>query len=129
TCSGAPIYTPEPYTGSFDNFGQFTEPAIFTGNVTLNYRFNKKVSLNAVFVNVLDQCFGGSKVPWNNEGPKIGCSYSSGEYAGNYYNPGNTFQGPSQQYPYAPVFGNVFQQVYGVSANPLQAYFSLNVSL
>ncbi len=68
-------------------------------------------------------------MPGNNAGPKIGCSYSSGAYAGNYYNPGNTFQGRTIQYPYAPVFGNIFQQVYGVSANPLQAFFSLNVNI
>jgi hypothetical protein len=129
SCAGA-VFTPDRYTGNFDNFGQFTEPANFTGNVSMVYRVNKKVSLNAIFVNVFDQCFGGSKVPWNNEGPKIGCWYSnSTEYAGQFYNPGSTFQGPAQQYPYAPVFGNVFQSAYGGSANPFQAYFSVNVNI
>ncbi len=128
TCAGA-IYTPNRYTGQFDNFGQYTEPATFTGNIALGYKLAKNVTFNATLVNVFDQCFGGSKVPWNNQGPKVGCWFTNSNYAGNFYNPGNTFQGPTEQYPYAPVFGNTFQQSYGGAANPFQAYFSLNVNL
>jgi len=57
------------------------------------------------------------QLPWNSAGPKIGCWYTAGttpaNYAGNFYNPGNSFQAPGEQYPYAPTFGNVFQQSYG----------------
>ncbi len=128
TCAGT-IFTPNRFTGSFDNFGQYTEPSTFTGNVALSYDIAKRVTLRATLVNVFDQCFGGTRTPWNNQGPKVGCWYSSGGYAGNFFNPGNSFQGSAQQYPYAPVFGNTFQQAYGGAANPFQAFFSLSAHI
>lgn len=129
TCAGT-IFTPNKYTGHFDNFGQFTEPSQFVTNLQFDYQVSKRVSFSATFANVIDQCFGGGKYPWANAGPRVGCWYATPPtpYAGNFYNPGNTFQG-SAAYPYGPVFGNVFQSAYGGQANPFQAFFSLNVQL
>jgi len=83
-------------------------------------------------VNVVNQCFGGSNVPWANQGSKIGCWYAVSSpllpYAGNFYNPGNSFQGSTGQ-PYGPTFGNTFQQAYGGQTNPFQAFFSVDLSL
>jgi hypothetical protein len=132
SCAGT-VLTPNRFTGSFDTFGEYTEPTNVTGNLAITYQLSKKVTLQATVVNLIDQCFGGSKVPWNNAGPKIGCDYIAGgsaPYAGNYYNPGNSFQSTGEQYPYSPVIGaQVFQSEYSGATAPIQAYLTLSVHL
>lgn len=133
SCTGT-ILTPNQFTGAFDTFGGYTEPTNVTGNLDIKYALNKRVTLRATIVNLLDQCFGGSKVPWNNAGPRIGCNYVAGgsgltPYAGNFYNPGNTFQSAGEQYPYSPVFAQTDQSVYGTAVNPLQLVLTLSVRL
>ena len=130
TCSGA-LFTPNQTTGAFDRFGQYTEPSNLVGNVQISYAASKRVTFQAQLVNVVNQCFGGSKEPWTNAGSKVGCWYGTpptAAYAGNFYNPGNSFQSTAAQ-PYGPTIGNVFQQAYGGQTNPFQAFFSMNVTL
>jgi hypothetical protein len=132
TCSGT-VLTPNQYTGAFDTFGAYTEPTNITGNLDVKYALTKRVTLRATVVNLLDQCFGGSKVPWANAGPRVGCYYAAGAsapYAGNFYNPGDAFQSAGEQYPYSPVVGaQVDQSIYGTSVNPVQLYLTLSVHL
>ena len=132
TCSGA-IFTPNPDTGRFDNFGQYTEPSNLVGNLQISYAASKRVTFQAQLVNVVNQCFGGSNEPWTNAGPHVGCWYTNTNttfpFTGNFYNPGNGFQGTSGQ-PYGPYLStNAFQQAYGGQGSPFQAFFSMNVSL
>jgi outer membrane receptor protein involved in Fe transport len=131
SCAGT-VLTPNRYTGAFDTFGAYTEPTNITANFDVKYDFTKRVSIRAQVVNLLDQCFGGSKVPWANAGPRLGCNYVAGgqaAYAGNFYNPGNAFQSGGNQYPYSPVIAQVDQSVYGTAVNPLQVYVTLELHL
>jgi hypothetical protein len=80
---------------------------------------------------VINQCFGGSQVPWNVWGPHLGCWYNSVGavgYVGNVYNPGNSLQ-PAAAYPYIPSYGTVFQQTYGTASNPFQLFLSAQIKL
>ena len=122
------IVTPDFYTGVFDNYGQFKEPTVFAGNLSLTYDMSAKVTAHLDLVNIVTSCFGGSNVPWA-QGGKVGCNYGSGgSYTGNFYNPGDVID-PYVKYPYNPNFGSVFQSTSGGQGNPFSAYFSLNVKL
>jgi len=129
SCTGS-IIAPNLQTGHFDDFGAFTEPNLLTGNVQLSYDVTKRVTLTATVANAFSQCFGGSNVPWAHYSTKVGCWYANGPqaYAGNFYNPGDKFQGAAGD-AYGPVFGNVFQQAYGGQVNPVQAFLSVNVKI
>ena len=116
---------PDPFTQKFDTPGQFTEPSQLTANLGISYEASKRLKLSVLAVNLYGTCFGGSREPWTNDGPKIGCSYNAatGLQAGNFYNPGNDFQ--HQAYPYFPVTGGIAgQQAYGTNVNPLQVFFT-----
>jgi hypothetical protein len=82
-------------------------------------------------VNVFNRCFGGSNLPWTQNNGVIGCWYTTPTYgwAGNAFNPGDTFQ-PFVQYPYGPVVGyNASQQAYGVQSNPFQLFLTATFRL
>jgi Carboxypeptidase regulatory-like domain/TonB dependent receptor/TonB-dependent Receptor Plug Domain len=126
-CSGT-LLTPDPFTGRFDNYGQFKEPNIFYGNLSLSYDVSPKITARLDLVNVVAKCFGGSGVAWKVSG-SAGCNYGPGGwYVNNFYNPGDKLD-PLVKYPYNPNFGSVFQSSSGGQANPFQAYFSVNVKL
>ncbi len=89
SCPGS-ITAPDPYTGKFDTPGVFVEPSQLLANIGLGYQINPRVTINLLAVNVFGTCFGGSKEPWANAGPKLGCWYNSasGLQAGNFLQPG-----------------------------------------
>jgi hypothetical protein len=126
TCSGA-IVTPDLVTGKFDNFGAFTEPTQITANLQMSYELSPKVTVSLIATNLYNNCFGGSKEPWNTDS-KTGCWYTGSIYDGNFYNPG-VYQEAAFQYPYVPTFGNVFQQAYGGQANPINLYLTAQIKL
>ena len=127
SCTGT-ILTPDPYTGRFDNYAQFKEPSVFYGNLSFSYDVSPKITARLDLVNVVTTCFGGSNVPWKVSG-RDGCNYGpGGVFANNFYNPGDVID-QYVKYPYNPNFGSVFQTTSGGQANPLQAYFSVNVKL
>jgi hypothetical protein len=121
------IVTPNLFTGKFDNFGAFTEPSQITANMQISYDVSPKVSISLIATNIFNRCFGGSKEPWN-QNNQVGCWYTSGIYAGNFYNPGDPMQ-LAFKYPYQPTFGNVFQQAYGGQANPFNLFINATVKI
>ena len=131
SCAGF-LTSPDPFTKTFDNLGAFTEPSSLTFNLGIGYQVSNNIKLNLLAVNVYGTCFGGTNVPWG-AGPKLGCWYGaqSGFAGSNFYNPGNTFQGPNLQYPYLPVAGTNIagQQAYGTNINPFQLFLSAEIKL
>jgi hypothetical protein len=132
TCNAALNAIPNVYTGSFDSIGAFVSPSQLLLSTTISYDFNKRFGISLVAANIMNQCFGGSKEYWTNNGPHV-CSYESGEvsrgYAptGNVYNPGATFE-PFAQYPYFPYLGPYTMGVVNPNA-PFQLYISAHLKL
>jgi hypothetical protein len=129
SCPGF-ITAPNPYTQQFDTPGVFVEPSQLVANLGIGYQANKRLKLNLLAVNMFGTCFGGSKEPWTNYGPKVGCWYGSatGFQAGNFYNPGNGIANQAQ--PYFPVLGGIAgQQAYGTNIQPLQIFLSAQLKI
>jgi hypothetical protein len=103
--SAQPVFAiPNQYTGLFDGIGAFVRPASFQLHLQTSYDLTKRLSLVANFSNLINTCFGGTKVPWSVAGA---CSYG-GPIAGltpygNAYNPGMALQ-PFLSTPYDPGF-------------------------
>jgi outer membrane receptor protein involved in Fe transport len=112
---------PNPFSKRFDNYGQYLEPNVITGNLGISYDLNKKTRVSLLGVNLLSSCFGGSRVPWAVSG-RVGCNLGgiSGTYVGNLYNPGDRLQ-TITQYPYIPNFtsaGNLQNNTGGQALYP-----------
>ncbi|MGZ3509613.1 MAG: carboxypeptidase regulatory-like domain-containing protein [Vulcanimicrobiaceae bacterium] len=153
TCGGSPgpnglFYIPNPYTGAFDGFGAYSNPWLLNFNVQLKYEVNRRITVNAIFANVYNKCFGGSSQPWTNAAPpsRTNCGYAAG---GGYNNPifaggltqapgtgffvgksptdpanGKSFS-PGVFYPYVPV-NNV---ALSAPTLPFQMYFNVQIRL
>ena len=59
------LYIPNPQTGSFATFGQYTEPNILAGNMQIRYDVSPRITLTATAANIFHSCFGGSSTPWS----------------------------------------------------------------
>lgn len=129
TCA-ASLTVPDRFTGKFDNFGAFTEPAALTMNMQFSYDLSKRVTVTLLATNIYNRCFGGDKEPWTNQGDgKVNCWYTSpSQFTGNFFNPGSTLQ-TQFAYPYSPSIGNVFQSSYGGQANPFNLFLNIAVKL
>jgi hypothetical protein len=125
---GVPLMIPDPYTGRFDNFGQFLEPWRLTLNAAVNYELTSQVTATAVFSNIVDSCHQRG-YPW--DAPNI-CLYSS--LPSSFLQPtGGTLAqaaaGPVQlRYPYGMWLNNNNTGFVGVK-QPLQMSFELNWKL
>jgi hypothetical protein len=116
----ANIQIPNQQTGLFDSVGGFTNPTMLTFNLQASYDFTKQFSVQLIASNLYGTCFGGSNEPWNLGDHRNGCAYvANGVPAGNFYNPGDTFQ-PGFQYPYAPLLGSSGQSLPQGSILPTQ---------
>jgi hypothetical protein len=100
---------PNPYTRKFDALGAFVEPGIAQLQIQMSYDVSKNFQIVVGFANVITECFGGSKEPWNVKGA---CSYTAPfDYfsgvadVGNQYNPGAVIQ-PFTNTPYQPNFAS-----------------------
>ncbi len=107
TGCGGTIAIPNFYTGKFDNLGSFVEPNQILLHTQVSYDINKRLTLVGNFSNIVNRCFGGSKVPW---GVNHACTYSAplivgggNQPIGNVYNPGFALQ-PQAFLPYQPTF-------------------------
>ena len=132
TCA-ATISIPNQYTKQFDPLGSFVNPSHLLANVQLSYQATDSVSLVATFVNVINNCFGGTTEPWTGGGSRI-CSYNlpnNGVYAavGNVYNPASIIS-PYVKYPYVGQFGD-FNTDFGTAqiTNPFSMFFAVRVKL
>jgi hypothetical protein len=105
SCSTLASGIPNLQTGTFDGIGAYVEPSQILLSAQLSYQVSKSFSLTANLANLVNTCFGGSKVPWTVPGA---CGYSYAGYGvepsvGNAYNPGDAIQ-PALRNTYAPVF-------------------------
>jgi hypothetical protein len=121
TCGGS-IVIPDQYTNRFDGIGAFVAPSSLQLHLQASYDLSKRVTLVANFANLINTCFGGTKVPFSVSGS---CNYttlagagSGPQPFGNMYNPGNSLQ-PFLSYPYYPTF----------SANPFNMYFEARIKV
>ena len=98
----------EPVTGRFDNVGAFVSPNQLLLHTQVTYDVNKRVTLVGNFANIVNRCWGGTKVPF---AINHACNYvatyvpARDPRAGNQYNPGNHIQ-PFLATPYDPTFPN-----------------------
>jgi hypothetical protein len=103
---------PNLQTGTFDGIGAYVEPSQLLLHIQVAYEVAKNVTLTANLANIVNTCFGGTKVPWAVSGA---CSYGLTNEGitggvGNVYNPGQAIQ-PSGAYSYGPIFN---QQPFGI---------------
>ena len=104
--TGVQVAIPDPFTGRFDGVGGFVQPNRILLHTQITYDVNKRVTLVANFANLIDHCFGGTKVAF-----AVGntCQYSNTlgggviPPIGNAYNPGNAIE-PFLSVPYNPYF-------------------------
>jgi TonB-dependent receptor-like protein/carboxypeptidase family protein len=108
---GAPLAIPEPFTNRFDGVGAFVAPNQLLLHTQITYDVNKRLTLVGNFANIVNRCWGGTKVPFAvnhacNYGATpgtIGVNGGSTQPVGNQYNPGNALQ-PLAATPYFPTF-------------------------
>ena len=86
----------------------------------MNYEVTKNFAITANVTNLLNECFGGTNVPWKISGA---CGYTYNQFGltggiGNTYNPGEPIQ-PSLRYSYVPFF----------SQSPVGVYVNANIKL
>jgi len=111
---------PNPYTGAFDGIGAFVEPTQLQLHMQLSYELSPKVTLVANLTNIVNTCFGGTKVAWSVAGA---CSYgvvgggTAGD-VGNTFNPGAVIQ-PYVNTPYVPTFAGL----------PFSMYFNAKIKI
>jgi hypothetical protein len=99
---------PDPYTHRFDNVGGFVSPSQILLHTQVTYDVNKRVTLVGNFANIVNRCFGGTKVPFAvNHACNYTSTYGAGAgpapLVGGLYNPGQTVQ-PLLASPYLPTF-------------------------
>jgi hypothetical protein len=103
--NGIEVAIPDPYTKAFDGVGAFVEPNQLLLHTQISYDVNKRLTLVGNFANIINRCFGGTKVPFAVNGT---CTYAGTlgavlQPVGNQYNPGNAIQ-PFLAQPYDPYF-------------------------
>jgi outer membrane receptor protein involved in Fe transport len=105
-----PIYlsVPNPFTKRFDGIGAFVSPSQLLLHTQVTYDVNKRVTLVGNFANVINRCFGGTKVPFAvNHACNYTSTYGAGSgpspLSGGIYNPGWALQ-PILSTPYNPLF-------------------------
>jgi hypothetical protein len=124
--AGAPLAIPNPYTGRFDGVGAFVSPNQMLLHTQVTYDVNKRITLVGNFANIVNRCWGGTKVPF---AVNHACNYTSTpggfgigaggtEPIGNRFNPGNAIQ-PLIASPYIPTFPGY----------PFNMYFEARIKL
>ncbi|MGC1381983.1 MAG: carboxypeptidase regulatory-like domain-containing protein [Candidatus Baltobacteraceae bacterium] len=127
---GLPLFTPDRFTGGYDNLGAFKQPWQLQMGLALTYDVNSRVTATLNFTNLLDTC-GQRGYVWEN--PSV-CAYSSLPTnflypAGNFYPNSISSRPPAQlQYPYAFWFNGNNTGFLGV-VEPLQVTGSVNIRL
>jgi TonB dependent receptor/Carboxypeptidase regulatory-like domain/TonB-dependent Receptor Plug Domain len=116
------IAIPDPFTKRFDGVGAFVAPSSLLLHTQITYDVNKRLTLVGNFANIMNRCFGGTKVPF-----AVGnaCGYTSppqfgggNSIYGNAYNPGWALQ-PQSATPYFPLFAGF----------PFNMYFEARIKI
>ncbi len=115
TCGQLAGGIPNVQSGAFDGLGAYVQPSQALLHLQMSYDVTKNVNITANFTNLVNTCFGGSKVPWAVQGA---CGYGLDEAGltggiGNTYNPGDAIQ-PALRYSYEPFWS---QQPVGIYVN------------
>jgi len=104
--AGNPLMTPDPYTGKFDNFGDFKQPSRYTLNMSFGVQMSQSTHAVLTISNIIDKCNQRGYV-WDYSEV---CSYST--LPSSILNPtggslANAAAGPVQlKYPYAMWLNN-----------------------
>ncbi|HEX3465311.1 MAG TPA: TonB-dependent receptor [Candidatus Elarobacter sp.] len=113
---------PNIYTGRFDNIGAFVAPNNIQLHTQVSWDVNKRVTLVGNFANIVNRCFGGTKVAF---AISQACAYiptygagSGPTPVGNVFNPGDNPQ-PFLRTPYDPIF----------SGFPFNMYFEARIKI
>ena len=117
------LAVPNPYTKRFDGVGAFVSPSQLLLHTQVTYDVNKRLTLVGNFANIINRCFGGTKVPFAvNHACNYGATYGAGSgpapLSGGLYNPGNAIQ-PILASPYLPSFPGY----------PFNMYFEARIKL
>jgi hypothetical protein len=117
------LAVPNPYTKRFDGVGGFVSPSQILLHTQVTYDVNKRLTLVGNFANIINRCFGGTKVPFAvNHACNYGATYGAGSgpapLSGGLYNPGNAIQ-PILASPYLPSFPGF----------PFNMYFEARIKL
>ncbi len=128
---------PNPYTGTFDTFGQFQQPWDFNLGLQASYDLTRSVTANLTVTNLLNQCFGGSAEPWTAAHPpsRTVCGYGSNIfYISNFYNGTSPNDVSANGVPLNPAFSPAFMPAPGDDSAynltlPLEVYFQLRFKL
>jgi hypothetical protein len=131
------LYVPNPETGHFDSFGEFTQPWQLNAGLKLSYDVNPKVRASLTVANLVNRCFGGTRAPWTAAYPPSStvCGYSSNIfYVNNFYNGSSPNDVAANGVPLNPYFAHSFTPAYGDTnsgnyPNPLNVYVQLQVKL
>ena len=109
TICGSNFAIPNQFTGRFDNVGGFVAPNQLLLHTQLTYDVHKRVTLVGNFANIINRCWGGTKVPFSvNHACNYVATYGAGsgpQPIGNQFNPGDHLQ-PFLATPYNPMFPN-----------------------
>ncbi|MBV9149821.1 MAG: hypothetical protein JO024_08140, partial [Candidatus Eremiobacteraeota bacterium] len=75
------LFIPNPYTGHFDNPGQYQNPWLFNLNMQMHYDFSPRVGATLVLANIYNRCFGGTQTPWSTAEPPgtVVCGYDTNQ--------------------------------------------------
>jgi hypothetical protein len=98
---------PDLYTHRFDGVGGFVAPNSVLLHTQITYDVNKRLTLVGNFANIINRCWGGTRVPF---AVNTACGYTTptiegglNNNIGNAYNPGWNLQ-PQVVDPYFPTF-------------------------
>ncbi len=145
TCPGV-VAIPDPFTGSYDAIGSFTQPNELIANLQLSYDVSPRIQLVGILTNIVNYCWGGSQMPWAFNDGNV-CAYGNGtsELAGTVYpvapygTPGATVNPPGypgsiiqpfRKFPYEPSFGPPLVAAENTSTKePIQFYLTANIKL
>jgi hypothetical protein len=136
------VFIPNPYTGSYDGIGSYTQPNELISNLQLSYDVSPRIQIVGILTNISNYCWGGSNMPWSFNDGNI-CAY--GNVGGTVYpvapygtpgavvNPpgyaGSVIQ-PFRKFPYEPTFGPALVSAEnGSTKAPLQFYITANLKI
>jgi Carboxypeptidase regulatory-like domain/TonB dependent receptor len=129
SCTGV-LFTPDPFTGTFDNLGAFHQPWQLQMGLAFSYQVTPRVTARLNFTNLLDFC-GQRGYAWDN--PAV-CDYGSLPTnflypAGNFYPNSSAATPPPQlKYPYSFWFNGNNTGFLGVR-EPTQITGSVQIKL
>ncbi|MBV8811896.1 MAG: TonB-dependent receptor, partial [Acidobacteriaceae bacterium] len=63
------LFIPNPYTGKFDNPGQYQNPWLFNLNMQMHYDVSPRIGATLILSNIYNRCFGGTSTPWSQANP------------------------------------------------------------